>query len=216
MGFGFDKPFWQGFQANTNSKLRVAQLYGDEKFLEKINFSYTENGSTVRADKPGFLAVAKATEEKRIGFTYNMAAAGVMGSVAEAVYDWRLNMIIVNSQKVGTKYGQSAVVHESTHALADLQAAQHFTRLSDESVAFLVQTMWLKAAGEPLPHNAVDPEHDRMFVEADTVATRHKLYDGTHVLLTRPDILALRTAVKKVYSHLGDEDRVLNAGVPAK
>jgi len=188
------------------------ELYGKADYLDKINFSFTENGSTIKVNKDGFHAVAKAVVEERI-LVQTRAAAGPRASVAAGLYSRQFDILFIDKNKIKTKHDQGVIVHECTHALGDLQTVQHFTVLSDESVAFLAQTMWLKAASAPLPTHPDDPEYNQIFVQADMIVTKNKLTEGAHVLLTGADIAALRSAVKKVYLDVKDDQRVTDAGV---
>jgi hypothetical protein len=201
------------FNGKVQRTLKVLdELYGNIDFLDKVNFSFTENGSTIKVNKDGFHAVARAVVEERI-LVQPKAVAGPMASVAAGLYSRQFDTLYIDKGRIMTKQGQATIVHECTHALGDLQSVQHFTMLSDESIAFLAETMWLKAAGVPLPNHPDDPEHHQIYVQADMVVAKNKLNEGAHVLLTSADIVALRSAVKKVYLHVKDDQRVTDPGV---
>ncbi len=201
------------FNGKVQRTLKVLdELYGKLDFLDKINFSFTENGSTIKVNKDGFRAVAMAVVEERI-LIQQKAVAGPMASVSAGLYSRQFDILFIDKGRVKSKQDQAVIVHECTHALGDLQSVQHFTMLSDECVAFLAETMWLKAAGVPLPNHPDDPDHHQIYVQADMVVAKNKLNEGAHVLLTAADIAALRSAVKKVYLHVKDDQRVMDAGV---
>ena len=197
----------QDFSRKVRETVQLNLLYGKAERLDKINYQLSENGTTVAVNKPNYLAVAQAVQERRIIVMQDVPPGSV------AAYDNGRDILHVDFNQVKTDRDQSAVVHECTHALLDLMKAVNFTLLTSEVAAFLSQTIYLKNMGQPLPNDDKDTEYNRIFIEADLLAQKWGLYGGNGATLNRPDFQTLRTTIQKVYLQFGAEDRINGIGV---
>jgi len=175
----------------------IKKLYGSEENLWKHNYAFIDaqaSGIRRQFNPASYIAVARAFAEGRMKHKeetppFSLAAYEVVG-----------NVLYVEFNKVKTLEDRATVFHECTHAVNDLSGPGILTVLTDEASAFLAETIFLKTIGGMVPRrNGTDPEWSNMYTQADILAKKFFLYNGTPKDLVRADYADLRKAVGKIY-----------------
>ncbi len=133
-----------------NSQQVVLETLGTSNPLRTINFTLSWHQlSTDRKEKITILGrhydkVASAIFNNQIGVDINY------GYKSFAAYSSPANIFIFSRPMTLSMNDRSAIIHEATHAVNDIQGPKVISGLFDEVVAFIAEALfWRKRAGRP-------------------------------------------------------------------